>query len=147
MPLWSYREACGIYMKTKYIMLIAAGLNLILSIILGYFIGLEGIIAASVISRLVTYFWYEPKILFETIFIQKLKLYFIPFVTNISLVTITIYGFWFILRHCLVDATIWNIALINVCLGMILTAVYYLLYKNKEEYLYVKKTLMIAVKR
>lgn len=147
MPLWSYREACGIYMKTKYIMLIAAGLNLILSIILGYFIGLEGIIAASVISRLVTYFWYEPKILFETIFIQKLKLYFIPFVTNISLVTITIYGFWFILRHCLVDATIWNIALINICLGMILTAVYYLLYKNKEEYLYVKKTLMIAVKR
>ena len=147
MPLWSYREACGIYMKTKYIMLIAAGLNLILSIILGYFIGLEGIIAASVISRLVTYFWYEPKILFETVFIKKLKMYFIPFIANISIVTITIYGFWIILRHCLSDATIWNVILINICIGIVLTAVYYLLYRNKEEYLYLKQTLISAVKR
>ena len=67
-PLWSYREATGMYQKTKWVMLAAAICNIVLSIILGICWGVAGIIFASGISRIVTYVWYEPQLLFKNYF-------------------------------------------------------------------------------
>lgn len=43
-PLWIYRDATGLYMKTKYMMLAGAIVNIVLSVILGRFMGIAGII-------------------------------------------------------------------------------------------------------
>jgi len=67
-PIWIFREAAGIYRKTKYIMVICAILNVFLSIALGKVMGLSGIIFASALSKLLTYIWYEPIILFKNFF-------------------------------------------------------------------------------
>lgn len=64
-PLIAFREGTGIYQKTKFVMLAGAALNLILSIILGTFYGLPGIIFATIISKLLTFAWYEPIVLFR----------------------------------------------------------------------------------
>lgn len=90
-PLWIYRDATGIYMKTKYVMLVGAALNIVLSLLLGYFIGLPGIIFASAISRLTTYFWYEPKLLFKEYFEHKVMPYYLSLLGNICLVAATIF--------------------------------------------------------
>lgn len=90
-PLWIYRDATGIYMKTKYVMLVGAALNIVLSLLLGYFIGLPGIIFASAISRLTTYFWYEPKLLFKEYFKHKVMPYYLSLLGNICLVAATIF--------------------------------------------------------
>lgn len=84
-PLWSYREATGIYRKTKWVMLICAILNLILSFILGEIIGLAGIIFATSIAKLLTYVWYEPKILFKQYFGEKPRIYYIQIFFNMIL--------------------------------------------------------------
>lgn len=55
-PLWVYRDATGLYMKTKYVMLLGAILNIILSFVLGHIMGVAGIIFASAIARISTYF-------------------------------------------------------------------------------------------
>lgn len=67
-PLWSYREATGLYRKTKYVMVAAAIINLLASIILGIKFGIGGIILASFLAKVSTYVWYEPKILFKEYF-------------------------------------------------------------------------------
>lgn len=77
LPIWVFREATGLYQKTKYVMLITAACNIVSSIILGKMIGLAGIIFATSISRLLTYFWYEPKLLFKTYFGHSCRIYFI----------------------------------------------------------------------
>lgn len=82
-PILAYREAAGLYVKTKYIMLIAAGINLIFSIILGRYIGLAGILFASAIACLLTYFWYEPRILFQDYFNCKVRLYYFVIIKNV----------------------------------------------------------------
>nr|WP_052243441.1 hypothetical protein [Ligilactobacillus ruminis] len=82
-PLWSYREATGLYVKTKWIMLYAAIINIILSIILGKIIGLMGVLLASAISRIVTYVWYEPVILFKKYFNVKTIKYFKGILYNV----------------------------------------------------------------
>ena len=56
LPIWVFREATGLYRKTKYVMLATAVINLVLSVILGKMIGLAGIIFATAIARLTTYF-------------------------------------------------------------------------------------------
>lgn len=86
-PIWSFREATGLFKQTKYIMLITAIINIILSILLGKYLGLFGIIIASVISRLVTIFWYEPRIIYKNILKKPVHTYFIKQAGNV-LITI-----------------------------------------------------------
>lgn len=94
-PLWIYRDATGLYMKTKYVMLAGATLNIILSVALGQIMGLAGVIFASAISRLSTYFWYEPKLLFREYFDSSAGRYYISILKNIGLVagTVLLIGF------------------------------------------------------
>lgn len=75
-PIFTYREALGLYRKTKYAMLAAAFINVILSIFLGIWLSLGGVLIATVISRLLTYYWYEPNILYRECFQKKANSYF-----------------------------------------------------------------------
>lgn len=85
-PLWTFREAVGLYKHTKFVMVMCAALNIILSILLGKIWGLFGIVIASAFSRLFTYIWYEPCLLFNLYFEQSAKYYFIGLLRNIILV-------------------------------------------------------------
>ena len=89
-PLWTYREATGLYVRTKYVMLIAAIVNLVLSIILGKILGIGGILLASAIARLSTYFWYEPLLLFKEYFEKPVRNYYIPIFINVIIMVFTI---------------------------------------------------------
>ena len=95
-PLWSYRDATGLYRKTKYIMLIGAVINIVLSVVWGYMIGLAGVVFASAIARLVSYFWYEPQILFKDYFERKAVGYFVSLFINFILVVVIVV----IMRYC-----------------------------------------------
>ena len=77
LPIWIFREAAGLYKEVKYVILVAAILNIGLSVLLGLFLGLAGILFASAISRLLTYFWYEPIILFKKYFKERPIYYFV----------------------------------------------------------------------
>lgn len=87
-PIWSYREATGLYNKTKYVMVVTALVNIVLSIIMGILIGAPGIIFATVISRLLTYFWYEPYLVYKLYFQQSPKEYYCDYIVSIALMFI-----------------------------------------------------------
>ena len=59
------RSSMGLFKEVQYINIAAAVLNIILSIALEHRGGLAGIIIATAISRLLTSFWYEAKVVFE----------------------------------------------------------------------------------
>ena len=63
--VWICRSTMGIFKEVQYVNLVAAVLNIILSIILGYTIGVAGVIVATAVSRLFTSFWYEGKVVFN----------------------------------------------------------------------------------
>lgn len=67
-PIFAYREAVGLYRKTRYIMLFSAFLNVLFGCVLGYLIGIDGVLLGAILSRVMTYFWYEPKILYRDFF-------------------------------------------------------------------------------
>lgn len=81
-PLWSYRDATGMYQHTKWVMAICAVLNLSLAAILGTRIGLLGIVLAAALSRLSTYAWFEPWVLFKLYFEDSPFKYYRDIVLN-----------------------------------------------------------------
>ena len=93
-PLWIYRDATGLYVRTKYVMLIGAVLNIVLSILLGKAMGLTGIVLASAIARLSTYFWYEPRLLFREYFEKSAAEYYVALFKNALLMMAAIGVLW-----------------------------------------------------
>lgn len=67
-PIWVYREANGLFEQVRYLMLIRASINIVLSIFLGKICGVFGILLATALSQIATSFWYEPSILFKNVF-------------------------------------------------------------------------------
>ena len=71
-----YRDTTGMFRQTKYVFLITAFINLVLSIWLGKSYGLFGILLATAIARLLTNMWYEPYVLFKSYFKRSPIQYF-----------------------------------------------------------------------
>ena len=124
-PIWIYREATGMYRKTKYIMLITAVLNLILSIWWGVCFGIAGILFASAAAKLLTYFWYEPILLFKDFFDAKPTRFFINIIINIISVVMIV-----LLLKQIVDLTTLNgwIGFLLMPLYVSLLQIFYLRY-------------------
>lgn len=64
-PLMAYRTGTGLFRDTKYILVLTAGLNIVLSLVLGRTYGVAGVLAATVLARLCTNAWFEPWKLFR----------------------------------------------------------------------------------
>ena len=78
-------------------MLVGAVLNIVLSILLGKVMGLTGIVLASAIARLSTYFWYEPRLLFREYFEKSVAGYYVSLLKNALLMIATIGVLWLLL--------------------------------------------------
>lgn len=91
LPIWVYREATGLYQQTKYVMLITAIINLGLSVFMAKFLGVAGVLFASAIARLLTYFWYEPVLLFKRYFGISSWVYFLSIIKNIFITVIVVF--------------------------------------------------------
>lgn len=66
-PMWMFRETMGLFVQMKYVMLVTAILNIILSLILGNIFGVAGILMATFIAKILTQVWYEPIVLLQKI--------------------------------------------------------------------------------
>lgn len=144
-PLWIYRDAAGLYLKTKNIMFFGAITNIILSVILGKIWGIFGIIIASAIARLVSYFWYEPRILFQEYFEQKTRGYFLAILFNLILVIATILGLQALTSGITVSG--WT-SLIEkgLIIGIVCTLIFMFAYHRTEGYLTVKSKVINLIK-
>ena len=77
-PIWIFRETMGLFRQVRYLLLITAVLNLLLSVALGTWLGVPGILAATGIAKLISQYWYEPIVLFSRKF-SRSPLFFFTF--------------------------------------------------------------------
>ena len=131
-PIWIYREATGLYKKTKYVMLITAILNVVLSIWWGIYAGLAGILFASAAAKILTYIWYEPILLFKDFFGRTAKDFFVSMALNICATVLICIGLSKLLECIRVDG--WMGFFLNgiICFG--LCNILYLLYYARNKF-------------
>ena len=132
-PVFAFREATGIYQKTKYVMVAAALIKIVLSILFGLKWGLAGILLAPTVAKLVTYAWYEPKVLFRDYLSGRLLKYFLGHVKNLCLFSACITAVYFIYPRQLNGGwPVW-ISMGAVC-TLLINAVYYVKYRKTPEF-------------
>jgi O-antigen/teichoic acid export membrane protein len=130
-PIRVYRDATGLYQKTKFIMLMTAIVNIVVSIILGKMIGLAGILFATSISRVVTYFWYEPIVLFKEHFDRSSLYYFIEIAKNIVVICFISVIEYFICRYIKVVG--WGTLICKGCIVGVIAIVCIIIIYHKSE--------------
>lgn len=133
---WIYRETTGIFQKAKYSMLICSLLNIVLSILFGKWMGLFGILLATVVSRLLTNVWYEPYLLYKTVFQEKPREYAIDFIQKTLLCIGLIVIMTPILSCITIDHLYVRIAVKFVLCCIIPNLVFFVLFRKKEEFQY-----------
>lgn len=82
-PIFTFKSATGLYNQVKYIVLVCSLINVAISIFLGNIMGTSGIIFATIISKGITLFWYEPRILYKMQFDRKSWDYFREFALGV----------------------------------------------------------------
>lgn len=136
-PVWTFREGTGMYKQIRYIMFVTAILNLTLSIIMGKFLGLSGVIFATSLSKILTYFWYEPNILFHNFFKTSSINYYISYLKNIGLLGVALV-FGFLCCNVISGDTYLGWAVKTTICFMSVNLVYYLKYRKTKEYSEIK---------
>lgn len=137
-PVWTYREGSGMYRQIRYIMFATAIINLVLSIILGRLLGISGILFATSISKISTYFWYEPNLLFRNVFKKEPAIYYKGFVIN-AIMLLACIAICYYPMHIMVASNIvlWIIKAF-ICLAIV-NIVYFLFYFRTEEFAMLRK--------
>lgn len=143
--IWVFRETTGIFTETKYITAVTAILNIILSIILGYKLGMFGIIIATVLARYLYAWWKEPMILYSIFFKKSSKLYFEKYVSRI-LITVIITGLtWLITEIISIDNILISL-IINMMVCIIVpNIIIFLLYYKTDEFQYIKQKVIVPM--
>ena len=77
--VWTYRNTLGLFRYGRYLVLLTAAINLVVSIALGKVWGVFGILAGSAISRALTNTWYSPYSLYKYGFGMSAKKYFLRY--------------------------------------------------------------------
>ncbi len=131
--VWTFKSTFGIFKEGRYVVFFTALINLILAFWLGSIFGLEGILFATAIARLVTNCWYDPYLVYKIALqlnpIEYLKKY--TFYIVIIAVTIAIlFGL-----NVFLPKTNFLIFIVKVLLCLIIpNIVIYLFCKNTAEY-------------
>lgn len=71
-----FREASGIFEKDKYRSIIEGILNLILSLILVQYLGVSGVLIATIMTSILITYIIEPRMLYKYIFEEKPNIYY-----------------------------------------------------------------------
>ena len=132
---FNYRQTMGLFVYGKWRPVISAVINIVVSILLGSWWGLKGVLAGTAIARLTTNAWFDPYIVYKKGFGERpweyffhYALYFLLFAASvvigmgISQITL-LGGLADILLHC-------------VLCGMVLSALYALLLFRTPSFAY-----------
>lgn len=142
MPLDTVKESVGFYIKDKYVPLIQAAINIVLSILLTYKMGFEGIIIATCISYIVTVTWNKPYLLNKHVF--KISSYDYFFKQVIYTFTLVVLYFLtkLVLNYINLPLSVLNFIIEGIIVTFIYIITIIIIYGRTEEF----KTLYNSIK-
>ena len=132
-----YKEAAGICKEDKYVYIVMALINLILSIALCKSIGTPGVILGTAISYLYLIFYSYPKYIFKKVFNKPMNKYYkekIKFIGIIILITTISYTICNFINY----GNIFNFICYGAISLIVSITIIILIYRNTNEFNYLK---------
>lgn len=139
-PILLYKECAGLFKEVKYCNLISAILNVILSIALGIPFGILGILAATAISKLLSTYWYEAKVLYTKVFNNKYMIFIFDSLKISFVIIISLFISSYILSIINFNGIIGFF--VNETIACLIYLIFVIIFYFKDEnYLYYKLTI------
>ena len=145
-PLWMYREALGLFKEVKYVGLIAAVMNLVLSVILGNIIGLAGILIATPISKILTSSLIEPIIIYRNNFKVSSRPYFIKQLKYTIIAIIALISNIYICNYIQIENSYINIIIKGIVSVILSTTICLLCTIRTKEFKEIKDRTLCKIK-
>lgn len=141
-----YKDACGLFWKGKLRPVFSAISNIIISIILVQQCGIAGVILGSIISRMITTWWFDPYLVYNNAFEMSPKKYYFRYFR--SLIIIMTSAILIDLLTEFINANIYISFIIKSILSIIVpNVVFWLIFRKSEEYNYLKSIIMDKLKK
>lgn len=145
--IWIFRETSGLFVQVKYLTLVTAILNVIFSIVFGYFWGIAGIIGATILAKMTYSFWREPQVLYKNVFNQSSKEYFITyFIRALITVSMCVSCYWLV-ELINISNWFWSIFVQIVIVAIVPNVILLLLYFKNKNFKYLLEKFKVLFKR
>ncbi|WP_240418168.1 lipopolysaccharide biosynthesis protein [Paenibacillus periandrae] len=131
----TFRDTTGLFKRGKYRPIIAAIINVVVSIILVQKMGIAGVLLGTVISRFCTYFWYDPYVIFRFVFKRSVMSYFVRYICFVLLVTLSAI-ITDTLGGLISTSLILNIVIRAVLCLIIPNFIFFMIFRKSEEFKY-----------
>ena len=131
----SFRNAYGLFWIAKYRPIIMVIINIVISVVLVQFIGIEGVLIGTLISRLVTTAWLDPYIVHKYGFEISPKSYYIDYLKYLVIfIAISIVLNYFV--SMIIINNIFILILIAILVVIIVNVILVLLFFKTSEFNY-----------
>lgn len=130
-----FRDTTGLFKIGKYRPVYAAIINIVLSVYLVGKIGIAGVFFGTVISRLCTYFWYDPYVIYKHVFQRSVLGYYSRYIW-FSIVVFTCSIIPGAISDMFFDDIRINIWFTGLLCVIIPNLAFILMYNKSEEFIY-----------
>jgi len=124
--VYSFKECAGLLSQDKYRPILEVVVNLVLSIVLAKFIGVNGIIVGTIVSMVVGPIITEPYVVYKHLFKENVFKYYIRYICNL-IVTALIFALCFYLCNLVVGYGILQLGLKLIICVVVFNFAYLLL--------------------
>ena len=121
----------GIFKEVQYINILAAILNIVLSVILGKILGVPGIIVATALSRLATSFWFEGKVVFNK-FAKPVSIYYLQQLKDFVVCCVVVSGSMWVCGFIKIPGIIGIVIKLLIASTITLSIEFAVYYKTEE---------------
>jgi O-antigen/teichoic acid export membrane protein len=142
----NFKIAAGVFNPDKYIGLIQAIVNLVLSIYLVKRIGLPGIYIGTVVQGLIATFT-KPYIVYKYVFRKKVIEYYKDSLKYIITLFISIITLEFIINNYSFENNIINFIFMFILVLLIPNLIFYITFRKRSEFKYLMKIIKSKVKK
>ncbi len=133
-----HKDACGLFWQGRFRPVFSAGLNILFSLWWVHLWGIAGVLAATIVSRLVTTWWFDPWMVHRYALRTSVKGYFLQTLLVVALVTLSGLGLKALQGWLFPTVTAGGfIAMAVLCL-LAPNAVFCLVFHRQKEFDYLK---------
>lgn len=139
----TFKYALGIFWEDKYSNFIRAVINIVVSIVLAKKCGILGVFLGTLISDILTTYWFQPYVLYKYGFNKSIIKFLIQYLKYTLVISIELVIVYFINSYLLKIDNLFILLISEMFIGFIVPlGITYLLYRKNENITQLKKYIM-----
>ena len=132
----SYKDACGLFWQGRYRPLISVAVNIVLSVALAKPLGVAGIFLGTIISRFVTTWWFDARLVHRYAFGISPKKYYLRYFASLLRVCVVGGAIYFATEPFEQYGSVVLFAVRLVLCTVVPNVVFWLRFRKTEEFIY-----------